>query len=37
MGKLRDIINSVDNSAAITEDIKENLHILMSLADSKVQ
>lgn len=37
MGKLRDIINSVDNSKEVAEDVKENLHILMSLADSKVQ
>lgn len=36
-GKLRDIINSVDNSQQVADEVRENLHILMSLADSKVQ
>lgn len=37
MGKLRDIINSADNSKEIADDVRENLHILMSLADSKLK
>ena len=37
MGKLRDIIDSVDKSKEIADDVRENLHILMSLADSKLK
>lgn len=37
MGKLRDIIHSADNSQQVADEVRENLHILMSLAESKVQ
>lgn len=35
MGQLRDIVNSVDNSANITNEGKEQLGFLMSLAEAK--
>lgn len=37
MSVLRDLINTVDNTQNVTDEVKENLHILMSLADNKVQ
>jgi hypothetical protein len=35
MGAVRDIIKAVDNSTAVTKEIKETLGILMSLAEAK--
>lgn len=37
MSVLRDIINTVDTTQGVTAEVKENLHILMDLADSKVK
>lgn len=35
MSFIRDIVNSVDNSAEVADDIKESLSFLMSLAEAK--
>ena len=37
MGAIRDIINTVDQSATVSTEIKENLDILMKLAESKAK
>lgn len=36
MGKLREIVDKADNTPGITEDVRESLHLLMSLAENKM-
>lgn len=37
MGKLSDVISEADKSQSIAEEVRENLHVLMSLTESKLQ